>query len=508
MPQGARVEVLPMDSHNQRLVENTHPPDWINPEPADRYNLVVIGAGTAGLVSAAGAAGLGARVALVEKHLLGGDCLNVGCVPSKCLIRSSRSLANIRNADAFGVSVSDPPQVDFPGVMERMRRLRAGISRHDSAQRFQELGVDVFLGEGMFSGRDQVTVAGRTLRFSKAVITTGGRAAAPQIEGLSEAGYLTNETIFSLTELPKRLAVVGGGPIGAEMAQAFRRFGSEVYLFQSASHILDREDREAAELVQKSFEADGIQLFLRSLVQQIETRGSEKLVRAECLGRSREVVVDEVLVGVGRTPNVEGLNLEAVGVDYDKRSGVQVDDQLRTSNKRIYAAGDICSHYKFTHTADALARIVIQNALFMGRKSASTLTIPWCTYTDPELAHVGLSETEASNQGVSYDTFVTQFSELDRAVADSEEEGFVKVLVAKGTDRILGATIVASHAGDMISEITLAMIGGLGLKTISQVIHPYPTQSEAIKKVADKYSRTRLTPRLKKVFSRWLSWTR
>ena len=508
MSLSARIEVPPMDLHNQRLVGNTHPLDWVNPEPAGRYNLVVIGAGTAGLVSAAGAAGLGARVALVEKHLLGGDCLNVGCVPSKCLIRSSRVQADIRDAGPFGVTVSAAPEVDFAAVMERMRRLRAGISKHDSAQRFQNLGVDVFLGEGQFSAPDVVSVSGKTLRFSKAVIAAGGRAAAPPIEGLSGSGYLTNETLFSLTELPKRMAVIGGGPIGAEMAQAFRRFGSEVYLFHDEPYILSREDRDAAELVQKSFAADGVHLFLDSPVQQIEVRGAEKIVRAESQGKSREVAVDEILVGVGRAPNVQGLNLEAAGVKYDVRSGVQVDDQLQTSNRRIYAAGDICSSYKFTHTADALARIVIQNALFLGRKKASALTVPWCTYTDPELAHVGMSEAEASNKSIPFDAFVIHFSEVDRAVADSEEEGFVKVLVRKGSDEILGGTIVASHAGDMISEITLAMVGGLGLKTLSQVIHPYPTQAEAIKMVADNYSRTRLTPRVKRLLTRWLSWTR
>ena len=508
MSLSARIEIPPMDSHNQQLVGNTHPPDWVNPEPAKRYNLVVIGAGTAGLVSAAGAAGLGARVALVEKHLLGGDCLNVGCVPSKCLIRSSRVQADVRDAGPFGVTLSATPEVDFPTVMERMRRLRAGISKHDSAQRFQKMGVDVFLGEGQFSAPNVVTVAGKELRFSKAVIATGGRAAAPPIEGLSESGYLTNETVFSLTELPRRLAVIGGGPIGAEMAQAFRRFGSEVYLFHDEPYILSREDRDAAELVQKSFEADGVHLFLDSPVWQVERQGAEKVVRAGNQGNSREAVVDQILVGVDRAPHVQGLNLEAAGVKYDKRLGVQVDDRLRTSNKRIYAAGDISFRYKFTHTADALARIVIQNALFLGRRKASALTVPWCTYTDPELAHVGLSESEASDHGIAYDTFVTHFSEVDRAVADSEEDGFIKVLVRKGSDKILGATIVARHAGDMISEITLAMVGGLGLKTLSQVIHPYPTQAEAIKKVADSYSRTRLTPGVKRLFSRWLSWTR
>ena len=384
MPESRSVEVLPMDSHNRLLVSRVHPGDWSNPEPAGRYNLVAIGGGTAGLVSAAGATGLGARCALIEKHLLGGDCLNVGCVPSKALIRSSRAVADAREAGAFGVNVSVGEKVDFASVMERMRRLRSGISAHDSAQRFRKLGVDVFLGKARFVSRDEVQVDGQTLRFARAVIATGGRAAAPPIEGLAEAGYLTNETLFSLTELPPRLAVIGGGPIGCEMAQAFGRFGSQVSVFQCHPQILDREDAEAGQRVQDAFRRDGIQLFLDSKVFRVESRAGEKRVHLECSGRTRQVAVDEVLVAAGRAPNVDGLGLEAAGVDYDRRRGVAVNDQLQTSNKRIYAAGDVCSRYKFTHAADALARIVIQNALFMGRKKASALTIPWCTYTDPE----------------------------------------------------------------------------------------------------------------------------
>lgn len=508
MSESRSVELLPMDSHNRLLVSRVHPGDWTNPEPAPRYNLVAIGGGTAGLVSAAGATGLGARCALIEKHLLGGDCLNVGCVPSKALIRSSRAVADAREAGAFGVDVSSGTEVDFPSVMERMRRLRSGIAAHDSAQRFQKLGVDVFLGEARFLSPDAVQVGGQTLRFAKAVIATGGRAAAPPIEGLAEAGYLTNETLFCLTELPPRLGVIGGGPIGCEMAQAFGRFGSRVSLFQYHPQILDREDGEAARRVQDTFRREGIRLFLDSKVFRVESRDGEKRVHFESGGETREVSVDEVLVAAGRAPNVDGLGLEAAGVDYDRRRGVLVNDQLRTSNKRIYAAGDICSQYKFTHAADALARIVIQNALFMGRKKASTLTIPWCTYTDPEVAHVGLNCREASRQGIAYDRFVREFSDVDRAITDGEEGGMVSVLVEKGTDKILGATVVARHAGEMINEITLAMVGGLGLKTISQVIHPYPTQAEAIKQVGDAFNRTRLTPRTRRVLSRWFAWTR
>ncbi len=500
-------EVLPKDEHNRVLLANVHPPDWEDPEPAARYNLVVIGAGTAGLVTAAGGAGLGARVALIEKHLLGGDCLNVGCVPSKCVIRSSRVVGEIQRVPDLGVHVPTGTEADFAAVMERMRRLRARISHHDSVRRFQELGVDVFLGEGRFTGRDTVAVNGKTLRFSRAVIATGARPAAPPIPGLAEAGYLTNETVFSLTELPRRLAVIGAGPIGCEMAQAFRRLGAEVWLLEAQSQILTREDRDAAEILKQAFVRDGVHLVLGCTILSVERRGPEKLIQFERDGTQSDLAVDEILVGAGRVPNVEGLNLEAAGVGCT-RDGVQVNDYLQTTNPRIYAAGDICLPHKFTHTADATARIVLQNALFLGRKKVSALVIPWCTYTDPEIAHVGMSEGDALRRGIAVDTFVRPLREVDRAIADGEEDGFVKVHVKKGTDRILGATIVARHAGEMLSEITVAMVGNLGLKTIANVIHPYPTQAEAIRQVADAYNRTRLTSWIKKLFSLWLAWTR
>ena len=500
-------EVLPKDEHNATLVSHVRPPDWKNPDPAPRYNLVVVGAGTAGLVSAAGAAGLGARVALVEKHLLGGDCLNVGCVPSKCVIRSSRVIEEVRMAPELSVHVPDGTKADFPAVMERMRRLRARISQHDSVHRFQQLGVDVFLGEGHFTGRDTIEVDGKTLRFSKAVIATGARAAAPPIPGLAEAGYLTNETVFSLTERPGRLAVIGAGPIGSEMSQAFRRLGSEVWILEAQSHILTREDPDAAEIVQRVFVRDGVNLVLGCTILKVESRGAEKIIQFEGNGACSDLPVDEILVGVGRAPNVEGLNLEAAGVAYGNH-GVQVNDFLQTTNSRIYAAGDISLPFKFTHTADATARIVIQNALFAGRKKWSSLIIPWCTYTDPEIAHVGMYERDAVKNGIPIETFVRPLRDVDRAIADGEEEGFVKIHVKKGTDQILGATIVARHAGEMISEITLAMVGKIGLKTISNVIHPYPTQAEAIRQVADAYNRTRLTPGVKNLFTRWFGWTR
>ncbi len=501
------VGLAPQDEHNRALVSNVHPPDWRNPEPKGRYNLVVIGAGTAGLVTAAGAAGLGARVALVEKHLMGGDCLNVGCVPSKALLRAARASADVRDANALGVVVPPGSAVDFPAVMERMRRLRAQISPNDSAARFRSLGVDVYLGGGRFQGPDSVEVNGQTLRFAKAVIATGARASAPPIPGLAEAGYLTNETVFSLTERLRRLAVIGAGPIGCELAQAFARFGSRVTLLEALHQILGREDRDAASIVERSLRGDGIEINCCAKIINIRSEGAEKILELEDEEGKRELRVDEILVGVGRAPNVEGLGLDAANVAFEK-VGVTVDDQLRTSNPRIFAAGDICSRYKFTHAADAMARIVLQNALFRGRAKASALTIPWCTYTDPEIAHVGLYENEAREQGIPVQTIVQDLAEVDRALIDGEASGFVKVHIRQGSDEILGATVVARHAGEMISELTLAMVGRLGLKTLAKTIHPYPTQAEAIKKVADAYNRTRLTPFVKRLFERWLAWTR
>jgi len=504
----ANVEVLPHDAHNETLVANVHPSDWVNPEPAPCYNLVVIGAGTAGLISAAGAAGLGGKVALIERHLMGGDCLNVGCVPSKGVISASRAIHHARNSSEFGVLDGQKLGFDFGAAMERMRRLRADISHHDSARRFRdELGIDVFIGQGSFSGPDTVEVAGKTLRFKKAAVCTGARAAAPPVPGLEEAGYLTNETIFSLTELPPRLAVVGGGPIGCEMAQSFARFGSRVTLIELGTHILGREDGDAAEILHGAFVREGIDLQLGVKIVEVETNGSDKILHLERDSKPIDVTVDAILVGVGRAPNLDGLGLEKAGIKFD-RSGVLVNDNLQTSNPNVYAAGDICFPFKFTHTADALARILIANALFMGRQKASALTIPWCTYTDPEIAHVGMYEADAKAKGIELTTLTVPLSDIDRAVLDGETEGFARVHLRKGTDRILGATIVARHAGEMINEFSLAITNGLGISAIGKTIHPYPTQAEVIKRLADAYNRTRLTPFVKNLLSSWLKWQR
>lgn len=500
--------LAPDDTHNRRLLDHVHPADWSNPVPDGRYNLVVVGAGTAGLVTAAGAAGLGAKVALIERNLMGGDCLNVGCVPSKSLIRAGRAVRNMRDAARFGVESPGEPRVDFARVMERVRQVRADISHHDSAKRFRELGVDVFLGDAVFRDRSSVTVGDRVLNFAKAVVATGARAAIPDVPGLREVGFLTNENVFNLTSLPQRLAVIGGGPIGCELAQAFQALGAAVTLFHNKPALLDREDPDAAAIVQAALARDGVNLKTGARLMRTEPVGSAKRIHWEIDGKAGTADFDQILVATGRAPNVQGLGLDAAGVEFDDRLGVRVDDYLQTTNPDIYAAGDVAMRFKFTHAADFAARMVIQNALFsvggIGRKRLSRLMIPRCTYTEPEIAHVGLDEAEANRRGIVLDTYVQPFSEVDRAITDGEQEGMVKIHVKRGTDTILGATIVGRDAGDLISEITTAMAGGVGLGKLANVIHPYPTRAEAIRKCGDQFNRTRLKPGLKKVFEYWL----
>lgn len=504
--------IEPMDDHNSTLVEHVHPTDWTNPTPSGRYNLVVIGAGTAGLVAAAGAAGLGAKVALIERHLMGGDCLNVGCVPSKGIISAARVAEVVRNAGQFGINTA-APDVDFARVMERMRELRAGIAHVDAAARFRELGVDVYLGDAHFTSDATVEVAGTTLRYSRAVIATGARAFVPPIDGLEEAGFLTNETLFELTELPGRIAVIGGGPIGSEMAQTFARFGSQVLQIEKSDRIMANDDPEAAEIVAESMKRNGVRHLFESEVENVVADDRGRVLSIRTPDGVIEEVVDHILIGAGRVPNVQ-LGLDAVGVRFDERHGVEVDDYLRTSNPKIFAAGDVASRFKFTHAADFMARAVIQNALVAsfvrvaGWKNASDLVIPWATYTTPEVAHVGLTQSKAADDGVEIDVYKVDLEHLDRAILDGDTEGFVKILVKKGTDEIVGGTIVAERAGDMIGEITLAMQQKIGLGSVASVIHPYPTIGEAIRKAGDQYNKTRLTPFAAKMFERLFRWTR
>jgi pyruvate/2-oxoglutarate dehydrogenase complex dihydrolipoamide dehydrogenase (E3) component len=487
------VLVSPRDEYNEALLAHVHPPGWVNPEPKPEYDLIVIGAGAGGLVSAIGAASLGARVAIAERALLGGDCLNVGCVPSKAVIRASRVVRQIEEAGAYGVGVNGAPRPDFAEVMRRMRRLRARISPNDSVQRLTGLGVDVFLGQAAFADPRTAEVEGKRLRFRKAIIAAGGRPFVPPIPGLEETGYLTNETVFNLTERPGHLLLLGGGPIGSELAQAFRRLGAEVTVVAMDPHFLPREDEDAAQVLHRQFRTEGIAFHFGATLGHVERVNGRKRATVLRGGEKFTLDVDEIMVAVGRVANIESLNLAAARVAVKNRR-VEVDEQLRTSNPRVFAVGDVCLPYQFTHVSGATGALALRNALFRGRGKWTELVIPWCTYTDPEIAHVGLYEREARSRGIEVETFKRPLEEVDRAILDGDDEGFVKVHVRKGTDRILGATIVAKHAGEMISEITLAMTAGIGLKRIASTIHPYPTQAEAIQQTGNAYLRGKLTP--------------
>lgn len=491
--------IEPLDEYNRRLLENVHPPRWVNPRPKARYHLVVIGAGTGGLVSAAAAAGLGASVALIERHLMGGDCLNVGCVPSKAVIRAARAW---RDAGRAREDFGGPATVgggDFGAAMARMRRLRAGLSPIDGAPRFRGLGVDVFLGNGRFVAPDRVDVDGTSLTFRRAIIATGARPVMPDVPGLVDAGCLTNETVFGLTELPARLLVIGGGPVGCELAQAFARLGSAVTLLDHGPRLLPREDPDAAAIIERAMTRDGVALVRNARVVRVEREGLAKVAVVARDGREERIAADVVLAAAGRAPNVEGLGLEAAGVRY-AAAGVVVDDRLRTSNRRVFAVGDVASRRKFTHNSDFQARIAIQNALFFGRARVSRLVLPWCTYTAPEVAHVGMYEQEAREAGHRVETLTVRLEDVDRAILDGETEGFFRAHLQGGTDRILGATLVAGHAGDMISEIVLAIVNRVGLGGIGRTMHPYPTQAEIFHKAADTWRRAKLTPRVRRLF--------
>ena len=500
-PGAPHTTLLPDDAADLRLVAEVHPPDWRNPTPATRYHLVVVGAGTGGLVTAAAAAGLGARVALVERSLMGGDCLNVGCVPSKSVIRAARAWQDARTAAKRFGGPQATGEGEFGAVMERLRGVRAGMAPIDGAPRFRELGVDVFLGDARFVAPDAIEVDGARLAFRRAVIAAGARAAVPDVPGLRDAPYYTNETIFSRTRRPAHLVVLGAGPIGCELAQAFARLGTRVTLLDRGTRLLERDDAEAAAIVERALVNDGVTVLHGTEVTRVDPHGETSTVHARQQGRDLAFDTDALLVAIGRAPNVDGLGLEAARVRYDATRGVTVDDRLCTSNPRIYAVGDVCSPLKFTHAADFQARLVVQNALFFGRGRTSALVTPWVTYTSPEVAQVGLTQDEAAATGVAVDVLTVPFAEVDRAVIDDESDGFCRILLARGSDRIVGATLVGAHAGETIGEVTLAMTNNLGLGAIGRTMHPYPTQSEALRKAADAWRRRKLTPRVKGLFA-------
>jgi pyruvate/2-oxoglutarate dehydrogenase complex dihydrolipoamide dehydrogenase (E3) component len=484
-------EGLLAEGDDRRLVSLVHPPDWTNPAPPRRYDLVVIGGGTAGLVCALGAAALGAKVALCEKALLGGDCLVSGCVPSKALLHSAHLAHDVQEAAAFGVETGDV-EVDFAAVLERVRRLRADIAPHDAAQRAQEAGVDVHLAEARFVAQDAVECGGQTLRFRRAVIASGRRPKIPTVPGLETAGYLTHATLFGLTRAPPRLAVLGGGPVGCELAQGLARLGMEVTLVQDGPRLLPRDDPEASDVLARVLQEE-LQLWLGAQVTRVESSRRGKVVHALRHGEALSVEVDEILVATGHAPMWDGLGLEAAGIRLEAGYPAS-DEHLRTSNSRVYVAGDAAGRWAFTHAADAMARLVLQNALFLGKKRVSALSVPWCTYTDPEVAHVGLGAEEAYARGQEVVTLTTEMGTNDRAVLDEQTQGFARIHAEARTGRVLGATLVSRHAGESIGEAVLAVRLGLKLGALADTIHPYPTQAEAWKRLGDMWNARRLTP--------------
>ncbi len=468
-----------------------------------RYDAVVIGAGTAGLVTAAGTAGLGGRVALVERREMGGDCLNYGCVPSKALIAAARVAHAVRRAPEFGIEAGEP-RIDFARVFAGMRERRARIAPSDSQQRFEGLGVDVFRGDARLLSRREVAVGDVVLRGAHVVIASGTHAFVPPVPGLSAVPYLTNETFFDeLHDRPESLMILGGGPIGCELAQVLARLGVRVVLVEMLDRLLPRDDADASGVVAAALAREGVEVRVGTQAAGFARQGTaiEALLRTK--GGEETVLVDKLLVAVGRAANVDSLDLGKAGVAFTPK-GITVDAHLETTAPGIFACGDVAGPFAFTHTADYQARIVVRNILapwpFWAK--ADYRTVPWVTYTDPEVAQVGTTEAEAAKQRIPVDVHRLSFEDLDRAVLEREEHGFVKVVCARGKDAILGATVVGPHAGEVIHELVLAMKTGVGLSTLSGTIHAYPTFSAAVQRVGDIYARTRLTPFARKVTSR------
>lgn len=472
-------------------------------------NMVVIGAGSAGLVSSYIAAAVKAKVTLVEKHKMGGDCLNTGCVPSKALIRAARAVKEISKANELGIQVAEPT-IDFAAVMERVRQVVRDIEPHDSVERYSSLGVDCIQGEATIVSPWEVKVDGKSIYTQNIVIASGARPFVPPIPGLDQINYLTSDNLWDLNELPKKLLVLGGGPIGCELAQAFNRLGSEVTVVDMMSRVLPREDEDVSAFVQQRFVNEGINVLVGHKTIGFEQREGENIALLEADSGNSEVSFDQVLVAVGRRANTSDLGLEHLGIELNPNGTVTVDDYLRSRYPNIYACGDVAGPYQFTHTAAHQAWYVAVNALFGRFKKFKVdyTVVPWATFTDPEVAHVGLSEADAIAKDIPYEITKYGIDDLDRAIADNCAEGFIKVLTVPGKDKILGATIVGYHAGDLLTEFVTAMKQGLGLKKILGTIHSYPTISEANKFVAGNWSKAHAPQGILSWVEKYHAWQR
>lgn len=474
------------------------------------FNVIVIGAGSAGLVSSYIAAAVKAKVALIEKHKMGGDCLNTGCVPSKALIRSAKILSYIKRHKDYGIK-SAQATFDFAEIMERVQTVIKKVEPHDSVERFTSLGVDCITGDAKILSPHEVSVNGKTLTTNTIIIATGARPAIPKIPGLNQVPYLTSDNIWQLRELPKRLVVAGGGPIGSELAQCFARLGSKVTQVEMLPDIMSREDDEISQAIRKRFIEEGIDVRVNSKCKEIVVENGKQFMLIERNGTTEKIEFDKMLVAVGRVANTGGFGLEEIGVKLNVRGTIEVDEYLRTTtHKNIYACGDVAGPYQFTHTAAHQAWYCAVNALFSPFKKFKVdyRVIPWCTFTDPEVAQVGLNEKAAKEKGIPYEVTRYGIDDLDRAIADSEDHGVVKILTEPGKDKILGVTIMGYHAGDLMAEYVLAMKHGLGLNKILGTIHIYPTMAEANKFAAGNWKKAHAPEGLLKLIQKFHSWRR
>jgi pyruvate/2-oxoglutarate dehydrogenase complex dihydrolipoamide dehydrogenase (E3) component len=461
------------------FLQRVRPPGWKNPRVKKIYDLVVVGAGPAGLAATALATGMGLSVALVERNWLGGDSFNFGSIPSKALIRTARVVATARDADQIGAPATVEPPVDFGAVMARLRRIRTRVAEYHSIDRLQSQGVDVFFGDAQFDDTRAIIINGARLSFRKALVATGARPRSSNIPGLDELEYFTSSTIFDIPALPRRLAIIGGGPLGCELAQAFCRLGVHVAIIQNDPKFLPAEDRDAAQILSLSLSRDGVETRLNTTVVEARLEGGVKDV----------VLADAIVLSIGRVPNVEGLRLEKARIDSEPDQRIKVDDFLCTSNSDVYAAGDVCMEHKFTNVAEASAAIAIRNAFVSTDRRPSRLLTPWCTFCDPEVAHIGMHISDARRQSIPIKSFTIMMQDVDRAITDGQDDGFVKIHVREGTDTILGATIVAARASEMINELSVIMHAGVGMRDLAGILHTYPTQSDAIRMAATAFVR-------------------